>query len=195
MESTLKQYQETRDKNPDKSYLDLIRNESIESIGVDRQSRQLYNEIISPVGDYVELCYHFLWVADLIRDQYNGALRELGTLFDEGYRDLKVCLRNFDYIILKKFKEIYKDAESAPSAEEILDTLDHIYEKIDLEDEVYSEWWHDSIAKIGKFYSILRVMADQRADEFPVLESLIFFAIIGHKVEKQRILDMISHED
>ena len=124
----------------------------------------------------------------------------LKPLFEESCRDLKVCMRNFDYLIANKFIDSLANIlEKLGSWDNInIETIINLtFEKIAYYETPFKSWAENATACISKFYKVFRSIADNVSDEedAELLEKFLYFAIIGHKIERHKILFAVNKKE
>tara|TARA_Y100000310_G_scaffold345582_1_gene466899 strand:+ start:3173 stop:3802 length:630 start_codon:yes stop_codon:yes gene_type:complete len=171
----------------------LMKKQAIKLISLERFARQVQGTINPPFGDFLDLCYHFVYIGDILRNNFKGSLESWEDQFDSAYRDMKVCLRNFDYLLANKLMEKMDINIKKNNDNDIDEMSDQIFKDLIFAQQPYTEWARDTSERIANFYALIRGIANARHEEYPILEKVIYFALIGHKIERVKMLERMQN--
>jgi hypothetical protein len=183
-----------READPDSCAIDLkqFKKDALNISMALRWHKQVHEKIEEPFGTYLDLAYHLVYIAYEIECNLKQAILGYEDVFYEACRDLRVVLRNFDYLLSRKllsYMQVWLADFSAPETFDVECSVEDLFKRIRFGDAEYQEWAEDVASKIRKFYSVYRSITNTRFEQFPALEDLLYFAMAGYKIERHKILE------
>jgi len=180
--------------NPDDdNEIDLkaIRKDVVNVATTFRWTNQVLGNLPAPFGDYLDLCHNFVYIYDQIKASVPDVSSDLEEELNEVYRDLRVSVRTFDHILGRELtNQIKRAIQYTKQGREVLpeEIVGSSFCLIGLQNKEYNQWLFETAGKVQKFYSVYRGFTNTRCLDFPVLESFLYFALIGYKLKRLAML-------
>ena len=178
-----------------RSYPSYITKQDIDSIiSGERSLTQFFSRLPEPFLSFLEICNNFMLLSRGYTKSignFEGSPQE--TRLIECSKEMEMCVKNFDTILSRKMMDRVTEESTKYFVRRLrLDQLIHlVFSKITYADSGMKEWCLDTSDRIISCYAEMRSTLDATKDLSGHLEQMLYFAVIGYKIDRMKTVSSI----